>query len=133
MSAEPPDGVASRLPRRPGVFPESFPVGRALRRAPTPGDPLPPDETSPSFSVGVVRTSADAAQPQSDSGGEAVKVPFGQVLSMAAGFPPLDAAPPKFKPKARQYPSGNPGGTSEFALFAERLKELIVGGARRAG
>jgi hypothetical protein len=53
-------------------------------------------------------------------------------LVKAPSFPPVDVDPPKFKPRALDYPSGNVMGTVTFQPFADSLRKLtLVGTAAR--
>jgi hypothetical protein len=133
------------LPRRPGIWPDDFPTACALRRAPTPGQPLPPEEQCPHLIADRERPDrprpipAPVSKPSSRmaSGAGSSKlwrattsrshIPVVAPLTDHTGdFPPLDCAPPKLELKQRQYPSGNPTGTAELPAFEARVRELLT-------
>jgi hypothetical protein len=137
------------MPRRPGVFPIDFPPEHTLKTQPIPGQPLEGDSDSIEFLLrnafraserfksmgpGIFPTLAPGATPEAKaiapSKSTVVKSsrPAHVVESLAPlmGFAVVSRAPPKFRPKAIQYPSGNALGTQLHQPFGDRLKAMMT-------
>jgi hypothetical protein len=128
------------LPRRPGVYPDRFPIDCYLRRAPTPGEPLSPEEQCSNLIASLSRRSGPIpyfrAPVETDRNSKlwralTARAPIQSLQPMAqhsGDFPPIDCLPPKLPLKPRTYPSGNATGTAEWGAFEGKLKELLVQG-----
>jgi hypothetical protein len=133
-----PSNAPLLLPRPPGVFPDDFPPNCHLRRAPTPGKPLAPEEQCPHLVASSPRPRTPTTAPISPpvdgtpmakswreltSGGHTpTQAPL---PSQTAGFPPVDCVPPALPNAPKLYPSGNSAGTAEFPPFEATLRDLL--------
>jgi hypothetical protein len=130
------------MPRRPGTFPDGYPVELILLKSPIPGQPL--ERRFLGTTTPAVVTSTTSSLPQRSSlnvprvtridramtvRGQAPRISV--VAAAFAEFPPLDAAPPMFRPRRHRYPSGSRSGTDMFPSFVDKLKEVRVNVIRR--